>query len=148
MKLVNLLASIILMGGASAGLIGVHADPVAERPLAAVIEIQGADLAWIAPGPVEVTHGTEIGVGWVAWAGPDRLIRFRVDPGTDYVVTAGVGSDAPRVLSSHPLPVTREHRIEKAVRDLIDAQRRLQAEGANFFDISRWTQQITQEPDR
>lgn len=144
MKLINLLASMMMVGAGTAQLVPLD-GPQIRRPLAAVIEVQGADLAWIRPGPVEVIAGVDIGPGWAAWAGPDGVIRFRVHPGTDYTVTAAVGEALPRVETSHPMPVTRDHRIEQAVRDLMDAQRRLQAEGGTFFDIAHWTTIIAQE---
>lgn len=144
MKLINLLASFMIAGGGAAQVVPLDA-PQVRRPVAGVIEIDGADLARIWPAPVGVLEGGDVGGGWAAWAGPRGRIRFAVEPGTDYTVIASVGDTFPRVDTSHPMPVTREHRIEQAVRDLMDAQRRLQAESANFFDIERWQRVILAE---
>lgn len=144
MKLVNLLASFIIAGGGAAQVVPLD-GPQVRRPMAGVIEIDGADLARIWPAPVGVLDGIDAGGGWAVWAGPDGRIRFAVKPEEDYTVIASVGETFPRLDTSHPMPVTRDHRIEQAVRDLMDAQRRLQAESANFFDIERWQSLIRTE---
>lgn len=144
MKLVNLLASIMLAGGIAAPVVH-QPEPVVTRPLAEVIQIDGADAAYIRPGPVQVVRGEDINYTWMAHADAEGRITFRVKPGVDYTITARVGPWHSGVETSHPLPVTRDHRIEQAVRDLVDANRRLQAEGANFFDIARWQSVIVAE---
>lgn len=145
MKLVNLLASIMLASGIAAPVVHQPPEPVVTRPLAAIIEIDGATAAYISPGPVQVVQGEDLSYGWMAHADAEGRIVFRVLPGVDYTVTARVGPWHAGVETSHPLPVTRDHRIEQAVRDLVDANRRLQVEQANFFDITRWQSVIVAE---
>lgn len=146
MNLVDLLGSLLVSGIAAAGLVSDAEPPVATRPLAATIEVRGADVAWISPGPVRVVAGVDLTIGWVAHAGPDGLIRFEVAPGIDYTVTARRGDLVAGFQNwTIALPVTRDHRIEQAVRDRIDADARFQAERANFFDFTRWMAVINAE---
>lgn len=149
MKLVNLLAAAWVSGAAIGSGLRAMPDPTATRPLAGIIEVRGAHVAWISPGPVTVVGGEPIEVGWVGHAGADGVIRFAVSPTTDYVVMAGVGETEDRLWSSHPMPVTADHEIEAAVRGLLAAElewrRVCDVHGANFFDLERWRAVILAE---
>ena len=143
----DLLWSFVASGLVAAGIVGDPSAPVASRPLASSIVVQGADVVWISPGPVVVAEGEFLHPGWVGHADDSGLVRFVVHPATDYTVTARLGdpltTDAQ--VWTFQLPVTRDHRIEVSVRDRIDAQARFQAEGANFQDFIRWQAVINAE---
>jgi len=130
--------------------------PTAERPYAGRVEVRGASFAIIGT-PADLIAGVEIGSGWAAFPDADGLIAWSVDPAADQDVTAVVYHGPPPTDPADPwpsdrvafaLPVTREHRIETAVRLWIESQRQLQAIGANVHEIAAQQARILQEPAR
>jgi hypothetical protein len=135
--------------------------PTVQRPLAGLVRITGANLAWPSPRhAAEIIRGIPM-LGHIALAGDDGLIEFRVNP--EEVFRVHIATDYPgrphdvdppagepetlenqfrRNIKEHLVPVTRDHRIEVAVRLLNDGQHRIAVEGATFHEIAAAQQRI------
>lgn len=134
-------------------------EPEVSRPLAGEILVFDADFVVVTPYYLDVLDGVQAGFGTVAYADDTGMIRLRVDPERDYEVRATIvimgpdGDDYPDTEPDpyyfpfeHSLPVTRDHRIESAVRMMLEGIRRFTDEGGNFFDLSYWMDYINNEP--
>lgn len=126
-------------------------DPLVDRHFAAEITVLDADYITCWPPFEEVIDGVQVGgFNSVTWADDTGAIRILVDPETDYDIRATIqiitddGDDLghePDVWPFHynyEVPVTREHRIETAVRIIVEGLNRFSAEGGTFFELSFW----------
>lgn len=135
MRLIHLLGALIAGGAGSAEV---------ARPLAGLIEVEGA--SWVAIWPeAQIVGEGNVGDWFGVRVDEGGVVRFRVDPHTDYTLTVNTGHGETWAQERVTLPVTRAHRVEIAVRMRVEAEERLRAESATMFEINAVLGRITAE---